>query len=172
MISSLELIRDQLRAVGIPIEIKAEDGGLFGTRISANEHDAAADLGHNGLAIILEPTDYLPSNMNSRYAPLWVYWFLDSESEQAEEPPAPTKKQIELFHRARATVDAAEQDALMNQILDIAIDQFYAMGIALRKREYGIVSNPLRNTPDLSIAGFHHADFMPTNPQQYFFAAE
>lgn len=58
----------------------------------------------------------------------------------------------------------------MKEILGIAKDQFYAMGVALQPTSYGIVKNSLRNLPDELIRVWLHADFGPSNPCQYFFA--
>lgn len=57
----------------------------------------------------------------------------------------------------------------MREILDIAAEQFYCIGIALRSGEYGIFHNDLHSTPGKSLAGWLHAELMPSNPQQYFF---
>ena len=58
-----------------------------------------------------------------------------------EEPPAATKRQMELYDQIKATGDAAEQEALMQEILQIAADEFYALGISLPAPGYGIVKN-------------------------------
>ncbi|MGH3490856.1 MAG: hypothetical protein ACRDP8_23465, partial [Actinopolymorphaceae bacterium] len=90
----------------------------------------------------------------------------------AEEPPAPAKRQIELYRQLLTTGDQQAQDDLMRQIMEIAVEEFYCLGIALRKREYGIVNKDLRNTPKVAVTGWLHANLMPENPQVYFLAGQ
>lgn len=170
MVPALEMIKKQWRAVGIDIGIKNEDGGLYSERTLANKHDASVWLGDGGIGVALGPWPYFPFNVHSRYAKPWVYWWRDPENELAEEPPAETRRQIELYQKLKATANKKERHELMAKILQIAAEQFYCIGIALRKRDYGVVSNNLVNTPKLAVTGFHHADLMPSNPQQYFFS--
>jgi peptide/nickel transport system substrate-binding protein len=79
---------------------------------------------------------------------------------------------VELYRQLIITADQDEQDALMHQILDIAVEEFYCMGIALRQEEYGIVNNRIRNTPAVSTTGWLHAELMPNNPQQFYIDEE
>jgi peptide/nickel transport system substrate-binding protein len=165
----LELVRQYWREVGIDMRVKLEDDDLFSTRVDANEHDACVWVGGGGLGVLMDPFYYVPYNFNTRYAVPWSYWFQNPEDERAMEPPAETRKQIELYKQLLATADTQRQNELMGRIMEIAVDQFYCMGIALRAGEYGIFKNGLRNTPESSITGWLHAELMPNNPQQYFF---
>ncbi len=87
--------------------------------------------GDGGLEVILEPRWYFPFSNESNYAEAWQYWFNDPTDTRAEEPPDAVKQQMDLYNQLRATADQAGQNALMKQILDIAADQFYTIGIAL-----------------------------------------
>ncbi len=168
LIDGLELIRGYWRAVGIEMQVKAEDQALFFERMEANSHDACTWIGGGGLGATMDPFYYMPYNFNTRYAMSWYYWYNDPKDKRAEEPPAVPKHQIALYRQLLTTADQQQQQDLMRQIMDLAVDQFYCMGIALRKREYGLVSTKLRNTPKVSVTGWLHANLMPANPQQYF----
>ncbi|HEY6737767.1 MAG TPA: ABC transporter substrate-binding protein [Actinopolymorphaceae bacterium] len=170
LIDALEMVRTHWRAVGVDMSVKSEEQSLYFERVEGNTHDACVWIGGGGLGATMDPFYYMPYNFNTRYAMPWSYWYLDPKDTRAEEPPAETKKQIELYRRLLTTADSAEQDALMREILEIAADQFYCMGIALRTREYGVVHERLRNTPKVSITGWLHANLMPANPQQFYLA--
>jgi len=168
LIDALELIRTHWRKVGIDMRVKSEDQSLFFERMEANAHDACVWIGGGGLGATMDPFYYVPYNFNTRYAMPWYFWYLDPDDERAEEPPPETKRQIELYRQVLTTPEPQRRDELMRQILEMAVEQFYCIGIALRKREYGIVKNELRNTPKVAITGWLHANLMPEKPQQYF----
>ena len=57
----------------------------------------------------------------------------------------------------------------MKQILEIAADQFYCIGLALPPNGYGIVKNNFRNVPArMFFTGGPYINPAPTNPSQYF----
>ena len=54
---------------------------------------------------------------------------------------------MELYDQLKASGDPKKQDELMKEILKIAQEQFYAIGIALPTNGYGIVKNNFKNVP-------------------------
>jgi peptide/nickel transport system substrate-binding protein len=166
--SVLELVVQYWQAVGISATFKVEDQELFATRTAGNQHDACVSRGGGGLGVMMDPFYYFPYNFNARYAVPWVNWFINPEGDNVIEPPAVVQEQITLYRQVEATIDPEEQHALMMQILDIAVEQFWCLGISLRSEEYGIFKNTLKNTPATSVTGWLHADLAPSNPQQYF----
>lgn len=164
----LEMMQQYWAAVGINASFEVEDQGLFETRTAGNQHDACVSRGGGGLGVLMDPFYYFPYNFNARYAVPWMYWYLNPKDERAIEPPAEVQQQIEFYKQIETTIDPAQQIALMKQILDIAAEQFWCLGIALRTEEYGIFSNTLLNTPMASITGWLHAEVAPNNPQQYY----
>ena len=58
------------------------------------------------------------------------------------------KKQIELYNQIRTTADKAKQNALMQQIIDIAEDNFFAIGTVNALPSTVIVNDKLRNVPE------------------------
>ena len=51
----------------------------------------------------------------------------------------------------------------MNQIIDIAIDQFWAIGISLDTGQYGVVKNNFHNVPAAMPESWNYPDPFPTN---------
>lgn len=164
----MDLVTQYWAAVGIDATFKVQDQELFATRTEGNQHDACVSRGGGGLGVLMDPFYYFPYNFNARYASPWVNWFQNPEGDNVIEPPQVVKDQIALYGQIEATTDQAEQIELMMQILDIAVEQFWCMGIALRSGEYGVFKNTLMNTPTSSVTGWLHADLAPTNPQTYF----
>ncbi len=82
----------------------------------------------------LDPRAYLPVTGESAYAIAWYQWYVNPSGAgalaQPEEPPAEVQKQMELYDQILASGDQAKQNELMHEILDIARDQFYIIGIS------------------------------------------
>jgi peptide/nickel transport system substrate-binding protein len=66
------------------------------------------------------------------------------------------------------TVDPADQDALMKEILQIAKENFWMMGIVRMPREYGVRKKNLANVPEWYWSSWAYPHPAPTNPEQFF----
>jgi peptide/nickel transport system substrate-binding protein len=163
----LRLVKQYWAAIGIDMDIKAEDRSIFYTRKEANEHDAGIWGGDGGMEVILEPRWYFPFSYESIYATAWARWFI-TNGRDGEEPPEPTKQQMELYRQLSATGDEGKQVELMKQILDIAANQFYAIGLSLPVSGYGIVRNDFHNVPKTMIGAWLYPNPGPVNPPQFF----
>jgi peptide/nickel transport system substrate-binding protein len=154
------------------MQIKKEDRNSLFERKDANPHDAVVWTGVGVLDVILDPREYLPVSNESNYAVRWAYWHINSQDPRAQEPPVITKQQMALYDQLVATGDLSTQNKLMGQILEIAADQFYVIGIARPGRGYGVVKNKFHNVPGLMPASWTYPDPAPTNPAQYFIESE
>jgi peptide/nickel transport system substrate-binding protein len=75
---------------------------------------------------------------------------------------------MELYQQLMSTADEARQVQLMKQILDIAADQFWVIGLSTPIKGYGIVRNDFHNVPQSMIGAWLYPTPAPTNPSQYF----
>lgn len=166
----LELIQGYWADVGIDMQLVVEDRSVFYDRKAANLHDAAIWGGDGGLDVMLEPRWYFPNGNESNYAEAWQYWYNNPNDERAEEPPAIVQQQMDLYNQLKATADPEQQNALMTQILDIAADQFYAIGISLTPNGYGIVKNNMHNVPATILNAYLYPSPGPTNTFTYYFS--
>ncbi|MEQ4209146.1 ABC transporter substrate-binding protein [Actinopolymorpha sp. B9G3] len=170
--SVLELIRGHAKEVGLDIRIKGEDRALFDVRTGeAQQHEAAVWQGAGGWNdIYLNPYYYLPVSAGATYfGRAWWDWYL-SGGENGEEPPAATKRQLELWDQLRAEADGGKRTSLMKEILAITRDEFYTIGINLQPEEYATVANRVRNVPEEMPNSWVYPSPGPTNPEQYFIA--
>jgi peptide/nickel transport system substrate-binding protein len=166
-IDYLQLVKKYWGAVGVDMETKAEDRSIFYTRKAANDHDAGIWGGDGGLEVILEPRWYFPYSDESIYGEAWQLWYRSSGA-QGEEPPEPTRKQMELYRQLTATGNETVQTNLMKQILEIAADQFYAIGLATSVNGYGIQRSDFFNVPKTMIGSWLYPNPGPLNPAQFF----
>ena len=80
------------------------------------------------------------------------------------------KQELELYNKAMATADLDQQIAVMKQLMQLAKEQFWQLGIALPTGAYGIVRNAMHNTPKQMFTGGDYCDPGPTNPDTYYYA--
>ncbi|HEY8458132.1 MAG TPA: ABC transporter substrate-binding protein [Actinopolymorphaceae bacterium] len=169
----LDLIRGYAREVGLDIRVKGEDRALFDVRTGkAQQHDAACWQGAGGWNdIYLNPYYYLPVSVGATYfAYEWWQWYLSS-GKSGEEPPEATKRQLQLWEQIRHSSDPEERSTLLKEVLAIARDEFYVLGINLQPEEFATVSNRVRNVPDHMPNSWVYPTPGPTNPEQYFIEA-
>ena len=165
-VSAAPIIQKYLAAVGVDMQPKVEDRALMYTHKDANEFEAMEWNGPGGLEVILEPRDYFPFSTKSQFAELWQYWY--NKDPRGEEPPEAPKKQMDLYDQLKASGNSKQQDDLMKQILQIAQEQFYIIGIALPTNGYGIVKNSFHNVPKVMPASWLYPNPGPSNPEQYW----
>jgi peptide/nickel transport system substrate-binding protein len=166
----LELVDLYWDEVGIDMNIGGISGELLEERRTANDYDATANFSDGGLATLLNVGPFLmPAGGGSTFAPAWGAWYdLGGWGGEPVEPPDDVKKQQELYDQVKATADLDLQRDLMNQIIDIAIDRFYAIGISLDMGQYGVVKNNFHNVPLAMPESWNYPDPFPTNTSTYW----
>ena len=127
---STQLTAQYWQAVGVDAKVQTVDRTLFYDRKDNNEHDAAVFLGSGGMGDALSSRPSTSrSGTKSLFAVPWGNWYA-SGGKSGEEPPAAVKKQMDLYREITKYSDPAKQKELMKQLLDIAADQFYSIGIS------------------------------------------
>jgi peptide/nickel transport system substrate-binding protein len=158
------------KAVGVDTAVKSEDRSLFYERKDANQADCTVWTGDGGLKCeMVECRWWFPYTNESNYAPLWQTYF-NSRGADGEKPPPETLKQMELYWEMVKTPDEAGQKDLFRQILQIAKEQFYAIGTVRIPESYGIVKNNLHNIPGIFPESHVWACPANTNPEQWYFS--
>jgi peptide/nickel transport system substrate-binding protein len=171
---ALQLIKKQWAKVGIDMEPTPLDRTLIETRQANNELQAIAwdRGGGDGQEVVIDPRWYFPANNDSfKWAPQWAAWYEGITPGGAitpEQPPAPVKQQMDLYNQLQASPEFDQQVTLMKQILDIAADQFYMLGIAFEANGYGLKKTNMHNVPKSMPASWIYPTPGPTNPEQYF----
>ncbi|MDP2698860.1 ABC transporter substrate-binding protein [Thalassospira sp.] len=164
----LAVVVDYWRDIGLDVTARDLSRDGFYQLREKNAHDATAWGGDGGLDGMLIPINYLPVSVDSWFAPGWAKWYLSPESLDAIIPPAQVQEQLALYDRLKRTANSTEQNELMRAILDISVDQFYVMGIALPPNRKGIVARNFRNVPKVIPAAWSFVTPAPTNPSQYY----
>ena len=167
-VDAIQLIEEDFEAVGIDMEVMVADRALVWERMQAGEQDVMVWGGEGGLYMdaLMGPYSYFPYSIYSKFAPYWSNWYQGAQP--AEEPPAVVQEQMDMYDQLQATADPDEQLRLMQEILAIAKDQFYHIGIATQPPGYGLVKNNFHNVPEQMPQAGLYPNPAPTMPEQYF----
>ncbi|HVY17745.1 MAG TPA: ABC transporter substrate-binding protein [Rhodopila sp.] len=170
-IDMLQLVVPMFQAVGIDAQVRTMDRSLWETRVrQGRDFDATChEFGANGgIAAMLDPRYYVPTNNNAVYAPGWQLWYQARDNKDAIEPDDLTKKSMALYDQLQATSDPAKQKDIMKQILQNAADEFYVFGVTQIPPGYGIVKNNLHNFTKTMPNSFGWPTPAPTRPEQFY----
>ncbi len=155
--------------LGISVAVKIESRELFFKRKSDSQHDACVWIAPGGLDVIQSPRYYLPfTSEGSDYAVNWAKWHENPLDPQAEKPPDYVLQQFRYFDELGTKTTTEEQNRVMGEILQIATEQFYTIGVATLQEGYGIVKTNFRNVPALMPESWIYPNPAPTNPCQYY----
>jgi peptide/nickel transport system substrate-binding protein len=167
-LDSTQLAAQYWQAVGVDAKVQTVDRTLFYDRKDNNDQDAAVFLGSGGMGdALFEPTFYFPFWNESLFAVPWGNWYA-SGGKSGEEPPAETKKQMELYREILKSADITKQNELMQQLLNIAADEFYAIGISTPGPLFSAVKNNMHNVYPRPFAWTYPSP-VASNTEQYFF---
>ncbi|MFI6740102.1 ABC transporter substrate-binding protein [Nonomuraea sp. NPDC050451] len=164
---ALEFVKKGWEAVGVGLRVDPVAGTLFTERTMANQPQASAYTCSDFDIITGTGGDhyYVPSNSGSaRYAIRWAQWY-GSKGKTGDEPPKEVRDQLDAFTKMRTEYDPAKAIESAKKVVEIAAQQFYAIGISTYPDEYGIVSNSFKNVPDSMAAAPTNPG--PTQPEQY-----
>jgi peptide/nickel transport system substrate-binding protein len=167
-----EVVVKQWQTFGINAQLNVMDRSLLYTRKDSGEHDVHVWGAGGGPEVYLDPRHFLPAHSESAFAMAWYNWYVNPTGEGAlvppEEPPTEVKHQLELYDQIKTTGDQAKQVELMKEVLTIAKDQFYVIGISSSPPGYGIVKSNFHNVPMSMIDSWQYPTPAPTNPEQYW----
>lgn len=171
-----EMAVNQWQACGINAQLNVIDRTLLYQRKDANEHDVHTWGAGTGPQLFLDPRHFLPATGESAYAIAWYQWYVNptgaGAAAQPEEPPEQVKRQLELYDQILSSGDSAQQAELMKEILEIAREQFYVIGVSSSPPGYGIVKNNFHNVPESMPGSWQYPTPAPTQPEQYWISGE
>ncbi|NED96298.1 ABC transporter substrate-binding protein [Phytoactinopolyspora alkaliphila] len=171
LIDSLELVVNYWREVGVDMRINPVDQTLFAERRDNNQNDGMVWDGDGGVDVMMVPYYYVPTFTAAGWATQWTAWYA-SGGESGETPPEPTRRQMELYDELKTRTDLGERVELMREVVAIARDEFYLIGISSALPGYGVVHNRFRNMVGETFFATNFPYPGATNPEQYFIDPE
>ncbi|EGU61665.1 ABC-type dipeptide transport system, periplasmic component [Vibrio nigripulchritudo ATCC 27043] len=143
---SLELVKNQWKDVGVFLDIRIMEINHVTNLRLTNDYDMIPIFGDGGAGVLDDARHYLPFSPESTWGLGYYNWAKGRDN--AVEPPAHVKKQIELWNKLEKTSSQEEQMALMGQIMEIAKEHFYVIGTVESLPVGVVVNNKLRNVPE------------------------
>ncbi len=174
-ITAFKILEENWRAIGVGMKIETLSRTDFYARLNANRHDAAAWWSGGGITPIMEPEFFVPVTFERigparvPYGVPWAAWFTDHGAANAQEPPPSVRRQMEIYRKIMGEPDQNRQKTLMRQVLDIAAEEFYAIGLCQDTVSHAIVSRDFRNVPEPQFDSWTYPTPAPANPCQFFF---
>ena len=167
-----QLVIPMFKAVGIDAQMRPMDRSLWETRIrQGRDFDATAhQFGANGgIAAMLDPRYYVPTDANAMYAPGWQLWYRDPQEPECDRAAGTDEAATCALRQAEGDIRRSEaRREVMKQILQGAADEFYVFGVSLPPDGYGVVKNNMRNVTKTMPNSFGWPTPAPTMPEQFF----
>lgn len=151
---AMELVAGYAADVGVDIQVRATDRSRLIELHTSNQQDAYLWNCSGGQAdAYTSPICYVPIISNSvSWARLWAEWGADNT--RGEEPPQAVKDIFTAYDQVKSAATPAEQHAKMQEVMDMAMEQLFTIGLVQNDPVFGIARNNVRNVPDpLPIAG-------------------
>jgi peptide/nickel transport system substrate-binding protein len=168
----LEFVQRYWREVGIDMQPREMPREAFDEMVTSNGHDAVLWGGEGGVRPIGRPHNFMPNDNNAWFAAAWGIWSESPNDPNAEEPTNTSAlRQIELFDLIKQTADQDQQNTYMTEILDIAAEELWVIGISTPQPSYGIVKNNFFNVPTVMPLAWEWPTPAPANPFTFFFGS-
>lgn len=174
-IGALKIVEENWRDIGVELKTETLSRPDFYARLNANQHDGAVWWSGGGIAPVMEPEFYVPITFERigpprvPYGVPWAAWFVNPGAANAEAPPPNVQRQMRIYRQIMGEPDQNRQNEMMRQVMDIAADEFYAIGLCQEQMFYSIASRNLRNIPELQFDSWTYPNPAPSNPCQFFF---
>lgn len=168
-LDALELVVEQLKAVGLNTTLKVMNRDLYWPRAIGNE--VMINVWATGSIFpLMNPDNLLAFNEKSFWGPQFGIWF-QTNGASGEAPPDSMKRGQELLAEILSTVDPEAQNELGRELVRDATDNMWVINVVGKLPLPLVVSNNMKNvwaTPDYS-ASWIAMSPGNQNPATYYF---
>ncbi len=173
--NALQITADTWRDLGIEMIMRPLDRDNLRMHVNSGATMAAVWYGwDNGLPTANTSPEYLAPTQQEFFA--WPKWgqFYQTGGDAGEKPDM--KEAIQLLRYAEQWVDASSEDErtqIWKSMLDIHSDQLYGIGIIAETPQPIVVSNRLRNVPEVALWAWQPgAHFGVHRPDEFYFSSD
>ncbi len=165
-----ELLIGYWRQVGVDVVLNSMADEVYTDNKDQNNLEVTIYTGEGGAGItaILDPRYYVPMEFFGMYGNAWYNWRVDAADTVQVEPPAEIDAVRTLYDEVLATAGQEAQIEKMSEVLQIAADEFWVIGISRPAPGYQPYSQRLGNQPDQWIAGWIEGVQKLTYPEQWY----
>jgi peptide/nickel transport system substrate-binding protein len=165
-----ELLVGYWNTVGVEVLLDAVSADVMTERREQNNYEATMFTGEGGAGLtpILQPRYYVPGEYDSLFGGGWFYWWANSQEAVTVEPPQEMKDLRVQFEQVGQQPSQDAQVAAMAEILEIAADNFWVIGISRPGLGFQPYNSRLGNFPDEWIHGWGEGVEKITYPEQWY----
>jgi len=167
-----EMIVQQWRAVGIAVDTKLLERGLFYTRIRNDQHQMTIFSNGGSESMYLYPVPVLPTDpQSSQLGAAHAKWFVSNGADGLKPDNPEMIRAFELF-RSAALEKTEGRNRIAQEIWKIHVDQVFSIGIVGQSpANMGtrVVSNRLENVPERLCISQHCRTPWSGHPDQWFY---
>lgn len=144
----MELVASHWEEIGIDLDARQAERSLVYELKDSNQEMAHVWKGDGGLGdAVLDPRYYFPFSTESAFAIAWATEYMTPGEGLAQTPSEPAAKQQALYREFGQTASAEKRTEIFKEILAIAAEEFWVIGVSLPASEYGIARNDMGNIP-------------------------
>lgn len=165
------MLKKYYAAVGVDMVIDTITNDELGKRGNDNSIEATIFTGEGGWGItsIFNSRYFVAYDSRSYWGNAWALWYLQPNNKLAVEPPQYIKDQVDLYKKAIQAPTDEERLSLMKQVLQIAADNFWVIGIVGASDSYHPVSNRLANIPADWVWDWDPGGYAIAFPEQWYY---
>lgn len=176
-----QFIIDDWAEVGVRAIFRERARSLFYREKAVYEHDFTVWMGESEFHPLAEPRSFVPTSLESFYAPAFGLWFqqgglyqerLDHRGTGAIAPPEghPLRQNMEILDEAWTTIDPEAQVELFRRIQESNAEEVWHISIATPPPQLVIVADGFHNVPRNAIMGALYSTPANAGIETFFFA--
>lgn len=171
-------LTDDWGAVGIRVIVREQARSLWQILQATYQHDLTGYWSESDIYPLVEPRNFLPTATHSFYAPGFAVWYRlgglygsDLLRPSAIEPPVdhPLRRAMMVYEEASRTVDPVARDEVFREVLDIAAENLWTIGINSPLPKLVAVKEGMRNVPRKALSGWSYSTPANTGPETFSF---
>jgi peptide/nickel transport system substrate-binding protein len=165
-----ELLIGYWDAVGVKVTLNSVADAQAVELRETNQTQATMFTGEGGAGLtpILDPRYYTPGLLFGLYGNGWWAWYTGSTEAVQIEPPQEIKDIRAVYEEVLKQPTQEAQVEQMKKVLDIAVEQFWVIGIARPGPGYQPYHARVGNQPDTWVAGWIEGVQKITLPEQWY----
>ncbi len=165
-----ELLVGYWEKVGVEALLDAVSADVMTERREQNNFEATIFTGEGGAGLtpILQPRYYVPGEYDSLFGVSWYYWWAGAQDAVTIEPPQDIKDLRVQFEQVGQQPTQEAQVAAMTEILNVAADKFWVIGISRPGNGFQPYNIRIGNFPDQWIHGWGEGVEKITYPEQWY----
>jgi len=164
-----ELAVDYWKDIGIRVIVSVLERTLFEERANGLDFEMSPWTNDRGLTPDVDPLFLLPGRGQGVDSP-WFRWFV-TQGRTGEEPPAgPIRQAYDLYGKVKNAADVDEIAGLMQELVKLNNEQLWYIGTVGDLPHIVIISNRMRNVPEVAVSDWLQKTPGNTWPEQYYLA--